>query len=183
MKEENGFNIKPFMYAIVVLLFCILIFNILTFAKIGNSTFSASGENEKEPSEDVEYDVSKFTAINETKFMELANSKDKQITYFGREGCGFCIQFIPVMNEAIEKLGIKMNYVDISENVDSSTEAYTKMTTMINDYYTKNMPDDKITYGMTPMIIVTQKGKIIEQFIGASEYATFKNWLENDVKI
>ena len=148
----------------------------------GGANTNNSTQSTEETSD---YDVSMFTAIDQTKFMANLNEKDIKVTYFGRSTCGYCIQFLPTMKKAQTELNFKMNYVDVTK-VDTSSDDYTKMTKLINaktedinERYglTGTSEAYKYLYSFTPMVTVTQNGKLIDVWVGYSDYETFVSWL------
>lgn len=158
------------------------------FVIFDNGTAKTNTTTEEE--ETTEYDVSSFTAIDETGFMETVDESSLQVIYLGRATCGYCVQFLPTMIEAQDQLEYTTNYVDIT-TVDTTSADYTKMTTMINDMTDTFNKEHSYTgenayeylYGYTPMIVIAKDGKIVDIWVGYSDYDTFAAWLkENGIK-
>lgn len=164
---------------VLVLNTCFVIFNKGTVEKPIDETEATD-----------EYDVSSFNAINEEGFMAAIKKSDIQVIYFGRSTCGYCVQFLPTMKQAQEELKFTTQYVDITK-VNTSSEDYTSMTTLINDqteaFNKENGLKDneayKYLYGFTPMVVLAKDGKIVDVWVGYSSYETYKTWLtDNGVK-
>ncbi len=180
MEKKEKKRLFILLYAILALLVvntCFVLFD-------GSSKSSNTNEEEETTSE---YDVSSFNAIDETEFLETVKESDLQVIYLGRATCGYCVQFLPTIKAAQEEYGYTTNYVDITA-VDTSSDDYTAMTTMINNmtdtFNTKNnyTGDNayEYLYGYTPMILVAKDGKIVDIWVGYSDYDTFASWLESN---
>lgn len=166
--------------ALLALNTCALLFNSKSNA---NNTQTLSEENE-------EYDVNMFTKINETNFLKTVKKTDSQVIYLGRATCGYCVKFLPTLQKAQQELKYKTNYVDITA-LDETSDDYTSMVKMINDMTeTFNKKHDltgdsayKYLYGYTPMVLISKNNKIVDVWVGYSEYETFVEWLnENGIK-
>lgn len=147
-----------------------------------------TSDNTKEEEEtNTEYDVSAFNKINETEFLATVKKADTQVIYLGRATCGYCVQFLPSVQKAQDDYGYKTNYVDITA-VDTSSNDYKTMTTMINNMTEAFNKEHNYTgenayeylYGYTPMILITKNNKIVDVWVGYSDYATFASWLESN---
>ena len=169
------------MLGLLVVNTCFVIFD-------GSSKTTTTDTKEEETN--TEYDVSSFNKINETQFLATVKKADIQVIYLGRSTCGYCIQFLPSIKKAQEDYKYTTNYVDITA-VDTSSADYKTMTTMINnmtDTFNKahNYTGDnayEYLYGYTPMILITKNNKIVDVWVGYSDYATFAAWLnENGIK-
>ncbi len=172
---------------IKILLICLLVILTLNTCYIMFSGGNGSGSTNQTGEETEEYDVSMFTAIDQTKFMSNLKSKDLKVTYFGRSSCGYCIQFLPTMQKAQTNLKFEMNYVDITK-VDAESDDYKKMVELINaktddlnKRYGLTGSDEayKYLYGYTPMVTITQNGKVVDVWVGYSDYDTFVSWLND----
>ncbi|HOP65774.1 MAG TPA: thioredoxin family protein [Bacilli bacterium] len=180
MKEKETKKLFVLLYIILGLLVintCFVVFD------NGTST-SNNKEEEEEPSE---YDVSSFTAIDESEFLDVADKSSIQVVYLGRSSCGYCQKFLPTLKEAQEKLDYTTYYVDIT-TVDTTSDDYTTMTTMINNMTDKfnetygYTGDNAYTYlyGYTPMVVLVKDGKIVDIWVGYSTYDTFASWLSSN---
>ena len=133
----------------------------------GNGTNTNTGNDEQE------YDVSMFTEISAEELVNLYNGDEKALIYIGRPTCGYCVAFLPSLQQAQEELGYKTYYYDISNVTD---EDYNNITGL-NDFMANN-------FGYTPMVIVVQNGQILsadgsgEGWVGYSDYDTFKAYLQ-----
>lgn len=134
----------------------------------GNGSGTGSGSTTS-----ADYDVSRFTEINADQVVELFNGEEKSFIYIGRPTCGYCVKFLPAINQAIDELGFKAYYYNTN---DLDEETYYKLAGL-NDWMGEN-------FGSTPMVIVVQGGKIVsaqdngEGWVGYSDYDSFKAYLQ-----
>ena len=179
-ETKKLFLLLYIMLGLLVINTCFVIFD--------NGTTKTDNTKEEETTDD--YDVSSFNAIDETEFLATVKDTDLQVIYLGRSTCGYCVQFLPTMKQAQEEYGYTTNYVDITA-VDTSSSDYTKMTTMINNMTATFNKEHSLTgddayeylYGYTPMFLITKNNKIVDVWVGYSDYDTFAAWLEaNGVK-
>lgn len=161
--EEQLKKLQVCVYIIIVLL---LVNTIALFASLKDPSETTS---EDETGETYDYDVSMFDAISADEFEEAFNGSELQVVYFGRPTCGFCVQFLPVLQQAQADYGYTTLYVDI-ESVDSDGQA--KITGL--DSYLEE------TYGQTPNVVLVQNGQIVDYNLGYTDYSTFTSMLEEN---
>lgn len=170
------------LYIIIGLLAIILVIQIAN----GNVVKDTKTNNKSEETAETSYDVSVFNAIDATKFMSLLNGKEASIIYFGRETCGYCVQFLPVLQKAQTNIGYQTHYFDITKG-DTKNEDFKSMLKvydgMLETYNKKNNTDYKELYGFTPAVLIVQNGKIKDIWIGYGSYETYTGWLsDNGIK-
>lgn len=146
-------TVKKFLTAILVVL-CIntVLLSALVFG--GGSSSPTSKENDNTTTSE-EYDTSKVEAIDYARFEELYRGKEKAIVLFARESCGYCVQFMPVLNAAIEKHGLKVYYLDIT----TMTEENVTSIQALDSFFEEN-------YGYTPTLAVVSDGKVVANNVG-----------------
>lgn len=155
-------------YVIIALLtintFVLIVSNVDT-KKSTASTTTTTEENE-------EYDVSMMNTVNVDKVLKLYESKSAQVIYLGRSTCGYCVKFLPALQKAQKEYGYKTNYLDITT---VSEEDQAKLLKKDNDegFLAKN-------YGATPMVLVVKNGKLVDTWIGYSEYDSFAKFIEDN---
>ena len=138
-----------------------------------NSTQQGTGTSTNTGTEDNEYDVSMFTEISAEELVNLFYSEEKSLIYIGRPTCGYCVAFLPSLQQAQKELGYQTYYYDISNVTDDQYNAITGL----NDFMANN-------FGYTPMVIVVQGGQILsadgsgEGWVGYAEYDAFKSYLQ-----
>lgn len=106
------------------------------------------------------YDKKKEKISNEilTKYNELYNSEDLSIIYIGRDGCGFCENYTPIIKEVTEENKLTYYYVNLS-----------KLTTKDKDKLYSSHELFKAENFGTPTTIVANNGKVITYHIGYME--------------
>lgn len=161
--EEKLKKLQVCVYIIIGLL---LVNTIALFAAIKDPV-EKSGNTEKEESS--EYDVSMFTTIDADGFVEAFNGSEMSVVYFGRPTCGYCVQFLPVLQQAQADYEYKTLYVDIS--TISSDES--KKITELDSFLSEN-------YGSTPIVVLLKDGKIVDYQLGYTDYSTYAGMLEDN---
>jgi len=108
----------------------ILIFVVITLALvlislvilINNGSSSSNTETTSETSEvasDYSYDTSAFKEISASEIK--SESKNETIVIMiGRQGCGYCAYFAPVITEVAKEYGVTVRYIDYSKFVTIS---------------------------------------------------------------
>lgn len=119
-----------------------------------------------------EYDVSMMNAVDVKEAIRLFDAKETQVIYIGRSSCGYCVKFLPSLQKAQKEYGYKTNYLDI--------------TTVTEDGHSDLMKKDnkdkflEKNFGATPMVILVKDGKIVDTWLGYSEYDDFAQFLEKN---
>ena len=141
---------------------------------VNNSTSENGGNGGSNTGTDEqEYDVSMFEEITAEQLINLYNGEEKALIYIGRPTCGYCVAFLPTLQQAQAELGYKTYYYDISNVTDADYEAITGL----NDFMAEN-------FGYTPMVIVVQNGQILsangdgQGWVGYSDYDSFIAYLQ-----
>lgn len=91
------------------------------------------------------------------KFQKLYQSilkKEQDILFLGRPSCGFCTLLSPILEETAEKYQIEYRYI----NTDSLTQKQ-----LIKLLDKLNIRSSTFS---TPRILITQKNKIVDSYIG-----------------
>ena len=171
-------TIKYSLYVIIALLLVNVVIGIINVNDIRslNDNSSNSAENNNDENELPEYDVSEFKEVNYSELKKEIKSEDYTVVYYGREGCGYCSMFIPVMNDVQEDYGFKHLYFDVTQvyNFNNNTfvdEDTYKEITEINDFFEEN-------FLSTPMIAVFKDGKFVDGTVGYQEYSTYASFIE-----
>ncbi len=113
------------------------------------------------------YDTSAFKEISAT---DIASESKKEtiVVMIGRQGCGYCAQFAPILTKVAEDYGVTVRYIDLEKMVDITTgqakdeDAITAISkiggtgdwaTFATDYFgrtpqTMFIKDNKVVYGV-----------------------------------
>lgn len=148
----------------VGVLIALVVVNIsITLVLLGDTGTTDSGEDLPE------YDVSTFTEITAEDYVNLFKSDEFALVYIGREDCGYCRYFIPVLKEAQETYDFTVYYLDMNK---LSQETFTMLQNLD--------PEIKENLGQTPYTIISKNGKIVDSFLGYGEISKFGPFLETN---
>ena len=160
-----------------------LLIAILVFLVIGVSKLYSDGvvDTNKTESTNTEYDVSMFKEISASDVE--SETKDKlSLVYIGRETCGWCVKFLPNIQQAQDEYGFKTLYIDIAKIIDfsankvSDQNSYDILESLTGDGYEEYMKEN---FGATPMMLVIKDNKIVNAQTGYSDYETFESMLKD----
>ena len=159
--------IKKLLTAILVVLIINTIF-VATLLFTGNTSGKVTSDvNESEEEESTEYDTSKMESIDYDKFKELMNGEEKSMVLFARSTCGYCVKFMPILNNAIDENNLKVYYLDVttlsSDNVDD----------------TKSLEPFADGIG-TPTLVVVGKGSLIAHNVGYVDASALNSFLKEN---
>ncbi|MEG2351565.1 MAG: hypothetical protein RSB54_02665 [Bacilli bacterium] len=110
-----------------------------------------------------------YKEITLNQYFELYNGKDKSIVLIARPTCEYCKKFTPVLKQAMGDLNLEVNYL----NTDLFTKEDWEKLNNSNDFF-KN---DK--WG-TPLLLIIQKGNIIDVNHGYVDYDTVKEFFNKN---
>ena len=153
--------------AIAVLVAANLFVNII---KNGSTTKADATEEETDTTS--EYDVSMFTEKTTTEAVESIKKGDTEVVYIGRSTCGYCVKFLPILQQAQKEYGYTTTYIDLTK---MTSDDQTTLLTLDNDekYISEN-------FGYTPMILIFRDGKLVKGWVGYAEYSSFASFLEEN---
>jgi len=109
--EERIVNIEKKTNLLLALVFTILALSLITMIVVinngsGNSNTSKNESNSSESSESnsASYDISAFKEI---KAQDIASESKNEtiVVMIGRQGCGYCAYFAPIITEVAQKYG------------------------------------------------------------------------------
>ena len=186
--EERIIGIEKKQNIILVFVLVTALLSLFTFISGlgGNKTYK---DEETEPTntetqQSPTYDTSAFTKVK-AQDLEKLSKKDTIIVWIGRQGCGYCGQFAPIITSVGEKLDETIYYLDLADIFDFSTnpvtildeEAYDLLLNFKTDGDNEGVMDE---FGATPMTLVIKKNKIVGNFVGAYDEATALEILEDE---
>lgn len=168
MKEEKIILHKLLVCAYII----IALLTVNTIILLATNIHVSSDKKDTTVESSGEYDVSMMNNVDMDKLLDLFDSKENQVVYLGRETCGFCVQFLPVLQQAQEEYGYTTNYLDITT---VTTDDVNKLLKKDNDE--KFLEEN---YGSTPMVLIVKNGKLVDTWVGYSEYDEFAQFLEKN---
>ena len=199
--EDRVFNIEKktnaiFVMAIITMIIC-LVSLIVVIAKDSNNNkkSESSSTNTETTSNESGYSTEAFNVI---KGSEIANvSKGKTaVIWIGRQNCGYCKLFAPVVGVVQDEYGFKANYIDLYSIVNSSNgqisdqDSYNALMNMsidkscksyVYDENNQTVPCSKVMesrFGSTPMTLFVKDGKMVGALSGYVQTDGFKEIVE-----
>lgn len=145
--------IKKLLTAILVVLIINTVFVATLLFNGNNSLVKQDTTSEDKEEESTEYDTSKMESIDYSTFKDLMNKEEKSIVLFARSTCGYCVKFMPILNDAIEKNDLKVYYLDVTTMTSEN----------LNDV--KSLDPFKEGVG-TPTLLVVGNGGLIASNVG-----------------
>lgn len=176
-------NIFYCLLIIIVLLGLILVVNIT------NKSVTSNTNNNSEVTEESnsEYDVSMFDELTTTEAIAKIKKGDKVVLYIGRPSCGYCVKFLPFLQQAQNEYGYKTVYVDLEKVTSEDQAKWNDIGGVLGAYdeTCENAENVKSAdkcgqFGFTPMVVVFEKGKIKGDHVGYSDYDSFAAFLEDN---
>ena len=163
---------------------------ILLGVVIANNTKNTSKTSDESSESSTEYDVSMFDTLTTTDAIAKISKGDKVLVYIGRSNCGYCVKFLPSLQKAQKEFGYKTVYVDLNQVSTSDQEAWAKFGGVAKLYDETCTDPENATvenkcgkFGLTPMVLVFENGKLKDDWVGYSEYEQFASFLtENGFK-
>jgi len=172
-KEETNYTevLNKILICLYVLIAILAVNTTILLVKDGGK--STSNGTNPEFGEDIEYDVSMFTSVTADTLGDAVSGGTAKFVYIGRDSCGYCVQFLPVLQQAQEDYGYETLYLDIT--TVTTTEQQDKILAFDNDekFLEQN-------FGGTPMVLLMKDGKIVDTWIGYAEYSDYSAWVEEN---
>lgn len=153
--------------AIAIILGLMLIVNIV---KDNSNSSSTSGTEETETTG--EYDVSMFTELTTSDAVKRIKKGNTEVVYIGRSTCGYCVQFLPNLQQAQKEYGYDTVYIDLEKVTEDDKNSLLTLDNSEN-YISEN-------FGYTPMVLIFKDGKLSNGWVGYAEYNTFAQFLETN---
>lgn len=186
--EERIVSIEKKQNLILVLVIVTAILSLLVFITNlsgGVGTYSdeqanaGSGETQSST-----YDTSGFTEVTAQELESLSKNK-KIIVWIGRQGCGYCANYVPTITSAGEKFGQTIYYLDLSKVLDFSgsqvtvldEEAFDILIEFKTDKDNKSVMEN---FGATPMTLIIKNNKIVGNIIGALDEDAVTDTLKDE---
>ena len=200
MKNVINIIAQSISYILIILL---LVLNVLMYKKIDNLTINydekikSLEENNADlsdkikdleqqeiietPIEDTTYDITSFDKIKSSQIESLSKGKTIVIM-IGREGCGWCARYAPVLKNTQEKYDFKAKYIDLATIISMQTwqvideESHNILMNLdAVDEYKSFMAEE---FGATPLTIIVKDNKIINAIAGYIDEDTLSSILE-----
>lgn len=163
-KKSNGMTIL-ILIAIIVVIVALFIPNNSTNENEKITLTALSCDNEV----DKTYEDSKLNKVSCNGYQSLVEESKDNLILIARPSCGYCTQFIPILEEIVDEYGIIINYFD----TDTLSENETKQFYNSSSLYSGNK------FG-TPTLIITNNNEITKYTIGYKEKDAAVKWLKEN---
>lgn len=185
--EERIVNIEKkvnqlFVIGIICVITSVLALIVILVNNGGSNKTTTEETQQQESSEaSTSYDTSKFKEIKGTDI--ATESKNETIVVMvGRQGCGYCAQFAPVLAQVAEEYGVTVRYIDLAKMIQIGTgevldqdsiNAFSKIT---GDGQWKTFATDY--FGRTPQTMFIKNNKVVYGLAGAADASTTRSVFE-----
>ena len=168
--EERIIGIEKKVNTMFVLTIIIAIISLITLITNFN-TVSSDTNTDTSTETSGGYSTEDFVKTTAHELESLSKNKSI-VVWIGRQGCGYCTQYVPTITSVGKKLGIDIYYLDLADIFDFSGESVQLKDQKAYEIMTKFATDDENStimeeFGATPMTLVIKNNKIIGSFTGA----------------
>lgn len=186
LNVEKKVNIILFL-TIVIAILCI----ILMFGLFGSSNENTSDESYSESESETTSESGSASystqAFKEITAQDIATESKSStiVVMIGRQGCGWCAQFAPLITSVAEDFNITIRYIDLAKIVDFTSnpaqitdeEAFSLLSSLKGDGEWENFASDNM--GGTPLTLIIKNSKVIGGIGGYVETSKIEEAFEN----
>lgn len=157
-------------YSLIAIIIILSFLLIAVIVKNNNGTSNINNSTEEEVLGD--YDVSMFETLTTDDAINKIKEGKTEVVYIGRSTCGYCVKFLPSLQQAQNDYNYKTIYINIEE---MTSDDQNKLLELDNDegYISDN-------FGYTPMVLIFKDGKLANGWVGYAEYDSFAAFLEDN---
>lgn len=129
----------------------------------------------------IPYDVSELKEIKGSDIIQESN--EKIVVMIGRETCGYCAAYAPIISKVTKEYNIKARYIDLEKIEDVMTgeiidqKSYDTIYNLDTTNNTINFMSQN--FGSTPLTIIVENGTLTNALVGYVPEETLKEFLEN----
>lgn len=127
------------------------------------TSFSCSDVSENQEND------TKLNKISCKQYQDLTSSEEKSLILIARPTCGYCVKFVPVLEEVVEEYGLTINYFNTDALSEEEVSAFYSSSTLFNSN----------EFG-TPSLIITKNNTIVEYNIGYMDKNATVEWLKEN---
>jgi thiol-disulfide isomerase/thioredoxin len=183
--EERIVSIEKKVNIILAIVIATLAISLISLVVVMNngtgSNNNKADTQEKTEEAEATYDISAFKEIRAQDI--AAESKNETIVVMiGRQGCGYCAMYAPIITEVANNLGITVRYIDflkivnLEQRVVTDEEAYNTIKNLSATKEFEGAGEDAL--GGTPKTLVIKNNKIINYISGAADADTLTQQLK-----
>ena len=187
MKDQNIIvetKIRNLSYLTVMgfIIIILLIIGLYLKGSTSKTTTSTNTNNTTTTTTNEEYDISKMTKITGSDAKKLFDEKGMHILYIGRPTCGVCVKLVPELNNTIDELNVKVNYLELTSTFRTEWSGlFDKLTikTKVNNVE-GTIGELLEENGYTPIVVIIKDGKMVDGFIGYRDSETITNLINKN---
>jgi predicted bacteriocin transport accessory protein len=169
--EDRIIGIEKKVNTMFVLTIIIAVISLITLLTNFNTTSPTTTEETHGSETSGSYSTDGFVKAAAQDLESLSKGKTI-VVWIGRQGCGYCTQYVPTITSVGTKLGIDIHYLDLADVFDFTTnpvslkdqKAYELLENFATDEENKDVMQE---LGATPMTLVIKNNKIVGSFTGA----------------
>ena len=170
-------GIKILMGVSICITIISLLISLIVLYKVSdyNKVYNGSSDDESVNSdsdignEKIEYDTSMFTEISVEDFMDMYEENKKYFVYTGRSTCGYCVAFLPYLQQSVSEYDYTLYYLDIDK---LTKDDFNDIAELDDDF--------AATIGATPMVYVIKNKNLVDVNEGYTEYSSYSDFLEDN---
>lgn len=159
-------QIKTLLYVVIALL-CLNIF--ISFWAVNNTTTSFFDESNSQTNAGNNYDTSMFKSLSGGDFLEKIKNKETFFLHTGRAGCGYSVNFLPILKQSINDYSYNVYHLDVT----------TVTSKIVTDIQNINA-DLKEYFGRTPIVYYFSNGTLKDMSIGSVSEADYYSFIEKN---
>ncbi len=181
--EDRMTNVEKKMNVIIALICAVLALSLITMVSVLNGGTANSGSQETQKEEEQQsagtYDISEFKEI---KGSEIASESNGQtiVVMIGRQGCGYCAAYAPVITKVAKEFGVTVRYVNLLSFLDISTNpakvidqvSFNAINSLEGEKGVQYTGEDAL-HG-TPATLFIRNNKIVDFISGYTDETTLK---------
>lgn len=120
--------------------------------------------------DNIEQDAdSKLNKVSCNGYEQLVKEEKDNLILIARPTCGYCVKFVPVLEEIIDEYDITINYFDIDTLTDNENKQFYNSSSLFSGN----------EFG-TPTLIITNNNEIKKYSIGYKEKDSAISWLKEN---
>lgn len=123
---------------------------------------------EKE-ADDISNEDSKLNKVSCNGYQSLVEEENDNLILVARPTCGYCVKYVPILEEIVDEYDITINYFDIDTLSSGENSQFYSSSSL----FTSN------DFG-TPTLMITNNNKIKEYSIGYKEKDATIKWLKDN---
>ena len=179
--EERIVNIEKkvnqiFAISVIGLIIAAVALIVLLVNNDGSGKANTNEEaNQQEQQQSASYDISDFKEIKATD-IATESKKETIVVMIGRQGCGYCAQFAPVLTAVGAEYGVTVRYIDLAKIIEIGSgsvldqDSITAISKITGDGQWASFATDY--FARTPQTMFIKNNKVVYGIAGAADENT-----------